>query len=60
MIIDGIGWRLPLLAILNAVYVHLWAAHYYVIAFVFALFVSSAVTVRAHMVSARSGADTKR
>ncbi|EPT04974.1 hypothetical protein FOMPIDRAFT_1021710 [Fomitopsis schrenkii] len=44
VIIDGIGWRLPLLAVLNAVYVHLWATHYYVIAFVFALFVSSTVT----------------
>ncbi|KAH9935555.1 uncharacterized protein B0H18DRAFT_976228 [Fomitopsis serialis] len=44
VIIDGIGWRLPLLAVLNVVYVHLWAAHQYIIAFVFALFVSSAVT----------------
>ncbi|KZT72143.1 hypothetical protein DAEQUDRAFT_809403 [Daedalea quercina L-15889] len=43
-IIDGIGWRLPLLAVLNVVYVHLWATRHYIIAFVFALFVSSAVT----------------
>ncbi|PSR73134.1 hypothetical protein PHLCEN_2v10990 [Hermanssonia centrifuga] len=43
-IIEGISWRLPLLAVLNAVYVNLWAAHRYIIAFIFALLVSSAVT----------------
>ncbi|CAA7259207.1 unnamed protein product [Cyclocybe aegerita] len=43
-IIDGISWRFPLLGILNAIYVNLWATHHYVIAFIFALFVSSAVT----------------
>lgn len=31
VIIDGIGWRLPLLAVLNAVYVNVWARHYYVV-----------------------------
>ncbi|KAF8160930.1 hypothetical protein B0H34DRAFT_358086 [Crassisporium funariophilum] len=44
VIIDGISWRFPLLAILNAIYVNLWATHHYIIAFVFALFVSSTVT----------------
>ncbi|KAG2115531.1 hypothetical protein DEU56DRAFT_896009 [Suillus clintonianus] len=44
VIIDGISWRLPLLGLLNAIYVHLWASHHYILAFVFALFVSSAVT----------------
>ncbi|KAJ3490918.1 hypothetical protein NLI96_g1077 [Meripilus lineatus] len=44
VIIDEISWRFPLLAVLNAVYVNLWVNHYYVWAFVFALFVSSAVT----------------
>ncbi|KAF9820245.1 hypothetical protein IEO21_01459 [Rhodonia placenta] len=44
VIVDGISWRLPLLAVLNAAYVTLWAHHYYIVAFVFALFVSSAVT----------------
>ncbi|KAF9453905.1 hypothetical protein P691DRAFT_718253 [Macrolepiota fuliginosa MF-IS2] len=44
VIIDGISWRFPLLAILNAIYVNLWASQHYIIAFVFALFVSSAVT----------------
>ena len=31
VIIDGIGWRLPLLAVLNAVYVNVWARHYYIV-----------------------------
>ncbi|KAI0373503.1 hypothetical protein BV20DRAFT_962669 [Pilatotrama ljubarskyi] len=44
VVIDGISWRLPLLAVLNAIYVNLWARHYYIVAFIFALFVSSAVT----------------
>jgi hypothetical protein len=44
VIIDGVSWRFPLLCALNAVYVNLWAHHLYVFAFVFALFVSSAVT----------------
>ncbi|PPQ70528.1 hypothetical protein CVT26_013986 [Gymnopilus dilepis] len=43
-IIDGISWRFPLLGVLNAIYVNLWSTHHYIIAFVFALFVSSAVT----------------
>lgn len=45
VIVDGISWRFPLLGILNAIYVNLWASHHYVFAFIFALFVSSAVTV---------------
>ncbi|EMD30957.1 hypothetical protein CERSUDRAFT_120220 [Gelatoporia subvermispora B] len=44
VIIDGISWRFPLLALLNAVYVNLWATHHYIIAFILALFVSSTVT----------------
>jgi len=44
IIIDGISWRFPLLGILNAVYVHLWSTQHYIVAFIFALFVSSAVT----------------
>jgi len=44
VIIDGISWRFPLLGVLNAIYVNLWAHQSYIAAFVFALFVSSAVT----------------
>lgn len=44
VVIDGISWRFPLLGLLNAVYVTVWAHHHYIWAFVFALFVSSAVT----------------
>lgn len=44
VIIDHISWRFPLLGVLNAIYVNLWASQHYIFAFVFALFVSSAVT----------------
>jgi len=44
IIIDGISWRFPLLCLLNAAYVSLWARQQYAIAFVFALLVSSTVT----------------
>ncbi|CCM01161.1 uncharacterized protein FIBRA_03209 [Fibroporia radiculosa] len=44
VIIDGISWRFPLLVLLNAIYVNLWATHHYIIAFILALFVSSTVT----------------
>jgi hypothetical protein len=30
IIVDGISWRFPLLGLLNAVYVNLWASNYYV------------------------------
>lgn len=42
--IDGVGWRFPLLAVLNIAYVHLWSRRYYTIAFFLSLFVSSAVS----------------
>jgi hypothetical protein len=44
VIVDGISWRFALLGVLNSIYVQLWASHHYVVAFIFALFVSSTVT----------------
>ncbi|TFL04807.1 hypothetical protein BDV98DRAFT_562866 [Pterulicium gracile] len=44
VIIDGISWRLPLLGVLNAVYVHTLVSRHYIVAFIFSLFVSSTVT----------------
>jgi len=44
VVIDGISWRFALLTVLNAIYVNLWATHHYIVAFVFSLLVSSAVT----------------
>jgi hypothetical protein len=31
VIIDSVSWRFPLLAVLNSIYVNLWASHYYTI-----------------------------
>jgi hypothetical protein len=46
VIVDGIGWRFPLLAVLNAVYINVWASGvgHYIPAFILALAVSSTVT----------------
>jgi len=44
VIVDGISWRFALLGVLNAVYANIWASHHYIVAFIFALFVSSTVT----------------
>ncbi|KAG8949084.1 hypothetical protein FRC04_009030 [Tulasnella sp. 424] len=44
VIIDGVNWRLPLLIVLNTVYVSVWSRGHYIVAFIFALFVSSAVS----------------
>ncbi|KZP12358.1 hypothetical protein FIBSPDRAFT_870261 [Athelia psychrophila] len=44
VIVDGVGWKLPLLGVLNAIYVNLWANRHYIPAFIFALFVSATVT----------------
>jgi len=44
VVIDGIGWRFPLLAVLNTIYVGFWARGYYVVSFFLALFVSSTVS----------------
>jgi len=43
-IIDGIGWRFPLLAVLTSIYVNVWRGHHYIPAFIFALLVSSCVS----------------
>ncbi|EMD31439.1 hypothetical protein CERSUDRAFT_119818 [Gelatoporia subvermispora B] len=44
VIIDGISWRFPLLALLTAVYVNFWTTHHYIIAFILAVLVSSTAT----------------
>jgi len=43
-IIDGISWRFPLLGVLTTIYVNVWASRHYVVAFIFALLVSSCVS----------------
>ncbi|KIY43285.1 hypothetical protein FISHEDRAFT_78630 [Fistulina hepatica ATCC 64428] len=44
VIVDGISWRFALLGVLSSIYVNLWIHAHYTWAFIFALFVSSAVT----------------
>ena len=44
VVIDGISWNFPLLAILNAVFVGVWAHQHYLAAFILSLLVSSTVS----------------
>jgi len=44
VIIDGISWRFPLLAILNAAFVTVWAHRQYIPAFILSLLVASTVS----------------
>ncbi|EJD54287.1 hypothetical protein AURDEDRAFT_109989 [Auricularia subglabra TFB-10046 SS5] len=44
VVVDGIGWRFPLLTVLNAVYINVWNRGHYIVAFVFAILVSLAVS----------------
>jgi hypothetical protein len=44
IIVDGVGWRFPVLGVLIAIYVNVWARGHYIWAFVISLFVNSAVT----------------
>jgi hypothetical protein len=44
VIIDGISWRFPLVAILNAVFITLWAHHQYIAAFILSLLVAATVS----------------
>jgi len=44
VVIDGISWRFPLLALLNAAFVTVWAYHEYIAAFILSLLVASSVS----------------
>lgn len=44
IIIDGISWRFPLLVVLNSIYINVWARGHFIVAFIFALLVSSTVS----------------
>jgi len=44
VIVDGINWRFPLLIVLNTIYVNVWGRGHYIVAFIFALLVSSAAS----------------
>jgi len=44
VVIDGISWRFSLLAVLNAVFVTVWAHHHYIAAFILSILVASTVS----------------
>ncbi|KDE09494.1 hypothetical protein MVLG_00394 [Microbotryum lychnidis-dioicae p1A1 Lamole] len=42
--VNGIGWRFAIVAILNAIFTHVYVTHHYIVAFIFSLFVASSVS----------------
>lgn len=44
VVIDGVSWRFPLVAVLNAIFVTVWAHHQYIVAFILSLLVASTVS----------------
>jgi len=44
VVVDGISWRFALLGILNSAYISLWSRNHFILAFIFALLVSSTVS----------------
>jgi len=52
-VVHGVGWRFPLLGILNAIFLHVFVTRHYIVAFIFSIFVASTVStiyysLRAH------------
>ncbi|MBW0511855.1 hypothetical protein O181_051570 [Austropuccinia psidii MF-1] len=43
-IIDVVGWRFVAIGVLQSIWIHLFAGHHYIIAFIFSLFVASVVS----------------
>jgi len=58
IIIDGLGWRLPILALLNAVYTYVWGRNHYVVAFILSLLVSAAVSQCYYIVKTQHKGET--
>lgn len=42
--VHGVGWRLALVGVLNAIYLHVFVTGHYLVAFIFALLVASTVS----------------
>ncbi|KAF9648406.1 hypothetical protein BDM02DRAFT_3115441 [Thelephora ganbajun] len=44
VVIDGISWKFPFLAILNTIFVAVWANHHYITALILSLLIASSVS----------------
>lgn len=42
--VNGIGWRFALIAVINAVFTHVWASGHFLVAFIFSILVASSVS----------------
>ncbi|GAA5837461.1 hypothetical protein JCM11251_002113 [Rhodosporidiobolus azoricus] len=50
--IHGVGWRFPLVAVLNAIFVHVYVTGHYIVAFIFAILLASSVSTIYYSLSA--------
>ncbi|GAA5912752.1 hypothetical protein JCM6882_005779 [Rhodosporidiobolus microsporus] len=50
--IHGVGWRFPLIAVLNAIYVHVYVTRHFIVAFIFSLLLASSVSTVYYSLSA--------
>ncbi|GAA6003411.1 uncharacterized protein JCM10292_001574 [Rhodotorula paludigena] len=51
-VVHGVGWRFPLVGILNAIFVHVFVTRHYIVAFIFAILVASTVSTIYYSLSA--------
>jgi len=57
-IVEGVSWRFALLSVLTSIYVNVWARGHYVVAFIFALLVSSTVSHVYYVVKKKHASDS--
>ncbi|BGP18486.1 hypothetical protein JCM10213_001198 [Rhodosporidiobolus nylandii] len=50
--VHGVGWRFPLVGILNAIFVHLFVTRHFIVAFIFAILTASTVSTIYYSLSA--------
>ncbi|GAA5935068.1 hypothetical protein JCM3775_004691 [Rhodotorula graminis] len=56
--VDAIGWRFTLIAVVNAIYVHVWVTRHYIVAFIFSLLLASVISTAYYSLTAHYGAQT--
>lgn len=56
--VDAIGWRFALIAVTNAIYVHVWVTRHYIVAFIFSLLLASVISTAYYSLTAHYGAQT--
>ncbi|GAA6043856.1 hypothetical protein JCM8097_001190 [Rhodosporidiobolus ruineniae] len=50
--VHGVGWRFPLVGVLNSIFIHVFVSGHYIVAFIFALLLASSVSTIYYSLSA--------